>query len=101
MKYGVNGKLVAKEGEGKALLAYLLTAARELEKVDNCFCYSVGTNEEEAEAVYVYEIWEDEKAHKDSLTLPAVQKLIAEARPIIADMVSYPKLEIHGGKGIE
>lgn len=100
MKYGVNGKLVAKEGEGKRLLAYLLKAAEELEMVDNCICYSVGTNEEEPEAVYVYEVWEDAKAHKDSLNLPAVQKLIAQARPIIVDMVSYPKLDIHGGKGI-
>ena len=101
MNYGVNGKLVAKEGEGKTLLAYLLRAAKELDKVDNCFCYSVGTNEDEPEAVYVYEVWADAKAHKDSLTLPAVQKLIADARPIIADMVSYPNLDIHGGKGIE
>lgn len=96
--YAVNGKLVAQKDKGNELLDYLLVAAKEMEKVENCFCYIVGMNKDELDSVYVYEVWENKQAHQDSLKLHAVKQLITQAMPIIKDMESFPSLEIYGGK---
>lgn len=97
-KYSINGKLTATEGNGQNLLKILLQAAEEMKKVDTCYCYIVGMNKDEKDSVYVYEIWEDEVAHKASLELDAVKNLIKNAMPIIEGMSSYPELVIYGGK---
>lgn len=97
-RFSVSGKLVAKDGKGKELLSYLLEAAKEMEKVENCYCYIVGINETEPDSVYVYEVWENKDAHHASLNIPVFRNLIVKAKPIIRDMKSYPELTIVGGK---
>lgn len=94
------GKLHAIKGNCHKLLSILLTASKELEDVDNCFCYIVGQDETDLDAVYVYEVWEDKEAHKQSLDLPAIKKLITSAMPILdmSKRESYPDLTIYGGK---
>ncbi|MBS3990559.1 MAG: antibiotic biosynthesis monooxygenase [Erysipelothrix sp.] len=100
MKYSINGYITATTGKREELLKYLLEAANEMKNLDNCQCYIVGTNDEESDNVYVFEVWDNEEAHKASLTLPVFQTLIQKAKPIIAGLKSYPPLKIHGGKGI-
>lgn len=99
-RFSVSGKLTAKDGKGQELLKILLNAAEEMKKLNDCFCYIVGMNKEEADSVYVYEVWESEKAHKASLELPAVRKLIQNAMPIIDNMSNEPELVIYGGKAV-
>ncbi|EHN58750.1 hypothetical protein OKIT_0639 [Oenococcus kitaharae DSM 17330] len=54
----------------------------------------------EPDAVYVYEVWENEAAHNDSLKLPAVRNLIKAAGPILdrRQLESSSNLTIYGGK---
>lgn len=94
------GKLQATSGNGEKLLKILLKASEQLKTVDSCFCYIVGMNEDEPDAVYVYEVWEDKEAHADSLKLDIVKELIKEAGPILAPSKSanFPDLTIFGGK---
>jgi quinol monooxygenase YgiN len=101
MMFAMNGVLKALPGKRDELLDYLLQAAREMDRMEACRCYIVGTNDQEQDHVYVYEVWESEAAHHASLTNPVVQNLIKTARPIIAGIQSFPSLSIHGGKGIE
>lgn len=93
-------KLQATKGNGDQLLKLLLKASKELEPVGNCFCYIVGMDPHEPDAVYVYEVWENEAAHNDSLKLPAVRNLIKAAGPILdrRQLESSPNLTIYGGK---
>lgn len=58
----------------------------------------VGTNPDEPEAVYIYEVWESAAAHAASLQMPVFAALIQKARPMIAGMEDLPSLQIHGGK---
>lgn len=97
-KYSVNGKLIAQPQKGQELLGYLLEAAHEMENLPECYCYIVGMNPAEPDAVYVYEVWESEAAHDVSLQLPVFANLIQKARPIIAGMEDFPSLTIFGGK---
>lgn len=100
-KFSVYGNLVATPGHGEELLTYLLEAAEGMKAIDNCDCYIVGTNPDQPEAVYVFEVWENEAAHKASLQLPVFRELIDKAKPIIAGMNDYPNLVIKGGKGVK
>ena len=72
------GKLHAIKGNGHKSLSILLTASKELQDVDNCFCYIVGQDENDLDAVYVYEVWEDKEAHNQSLDLPAVKNWLLQ-----------------------
>ena len=97
-RYSTNGKLIAKNGKGQELLDILLEASEAMSDVDDCYCYIVGMNSDDPNAVYVFEVWEDESAHKASLELPAVKQLIQKAMPIIDGMDNSPDLTIYGGK---
>lgn len=96
--YAIYGSITAQEGRFEALQAYLLEAAEQMEAVDNCYCYIVGINQEEANTLNIFEVWENEAAHQVSLQLPHVQNLIAKAKPIIAKMGGSPSLTVIGGK---
>lgn len=97
-KYGVNGKLMAQPGQGPQLLELLLQAAAGMADVAGCDCYIVGTNADEPDSVWVYEVWHDQAAHRASLALPVFQRLIEQARPLLAGMENYPELQVRGGK---
>lgn len=63
--YSVNGYISATEGHRDQLLEYLLEAAKGMEAVEDCYIYSVGIDPEDDSKVYIYEVWENEKAHTD------------------------------------
>ena len=98
--FGVMGTITATTGRGDELEAHLLEAARQLGDVAGCHLYVVSRVPGEPEVVHVAEVWDDERAHRASLELAAVQQLIARARPIIADMGDRLELRPVGGKGI-
>lgn len=97
-RYSVYGSITAQPGKGEELQGYLLEASRGMEALDSCYCYIVGIHEEEPDAVYVFEVWENQDAHQASLQLPVFQQLIEKTKPIIAGMNDYPNLTIIGGK---
>lgn len=99
-KFSKYGKLTALDGQGETLLALLLEAAEELKAVTSCDCYIVGMHEEEPNAVYVFEVWDNKEAHEASLSLDVVRNLISQAMPILDLSVHshYPELTIYGGK---
>ena len=97
-KFAVNGKLIAIRGKRDALTEYLLSAAQKMESLDTCYCYIVGVDPEDGDAVYIFEVWENEAAHQAALQMDVFQRLIDEARPLIAGMEDFPSLQILGGK---
>lgn len=98
--YGLSGTLVATEGNGDRLEAHLREAATALGDVGDCLLYLVNRLPSDPEAVWVVEVWTSAEAHAASLELPAVQRLIAEARPIIAGMRDRQEFTPAGGKGL-
>lgn len=99
MAYGLCGKIVAAPGQGGVLAGHLLDAAVALGEVTGCSLYLVNRDLHDPDAVWVVEVWEDAQAHQASLQLPAVQELIARARPVIATMGERFEMEPLGGKG--
>ncbi|MEH7249349.1 hypothetical protein V7114_21535 [Neobacillus niacini] len=55
-KFGIYGKLIAKEGEREQLATILLEAAESMETLDDCDLYLVSVAPEDPNSVYVYEV---------------------------------------------
>ncbi|WP_047979975.1 putative quinol monooxygenase [Ornithinibacillus contaminans] len=98
--FSLFNKFSVKDGERDTFVAILLEAAESIKKLRECEIYLVSTTEDEANSVYVYEVWRDQNAHQASLTLEASQQLIKQAKSIITGIERINTLEVIGGKGI-
>ncbi|MGE7602370.1 putative quinol monooxygenase [Peribacillus sp. NPDC097675] len=99
-KFGLYGKFIVREGERDNVVDILLEAAESMRNLEECEIYLVSVSEDELHTVYVHEVWSNEKAHQDSLTLEATQTLIKRAKPMITGMERINTLKIKGGKGV-
>jgi len=95
--YGLIGKMTATPGSRDALTALLLkgTAA-----MPGCLSYVVAHDTTEPDAIWITEVWDNEASHKGSLSLPAVQAVIAKARPLIAGFSNRVVTSPVGGVGL-
>jgi quinol monooxygenase YgiN len=99
--YGLFGKLRAAPGRRDELAGFLLRGAEALRAAAGCHLYVVGLAEDDADGIWVMEAWESREAHQASLSLAAVQEVIAAARPIIAGFGERFEFTPLGGKGLE
>lgn len=79
--YGLIGKMRAVPGERDALAAILLEGTGEM---PGCLSYVVAHDPEDADALWITDVWVDEASHQASLALPAVREAITRGRPLIA-----------------
>src|SRR3954462_11394607 len=99
-KFGLFGKLIAKDGERETLVDLLLNAAQSMENLVDCELYVVNVSNDDPNSVFVYEVWKNKNAHQSSLSLEATQTLIQLAKPIIVGIERINTLIPSGGKGI-
>lgn len=99
--FGLFGKLVAAEGRRDELAGHLLEAAQMLGDAQGCKIYLVNISADDANAIWVTEVWKTEADHAASLQRADVRALIAKARPLIAGGGDRFKLTVLGGKGLE
>lgn len=100
MSFGIFGKISAVEGKRDELSEILLTAAKVLQSMEKCKIYLININDEEPNSIWVTEVWENEEAHKTSLSNENVRGLIMKGRPLIAGMERLNTFEVLGGKGL-
>lgn len=98
--YGLCGKMVAQPGQRTALAGHLLHAAQMLRDLEGCLLYTIHEDPADADGLWVYEAWRSQADHQASLAHPAIQGLIAVARPLIAGMPQRIELTPLGGKGL-
>jgi len=97
-RYGMCGKILAKEGQRDALLKILLEASRTPMK--GCEVYIVCKSPTEADAIWVMEVWQSEADHEASFKLDSVKALIAKARPVMVGGTESVRVVPVGGKGL-
>ena len=95
--YGLIGKMTAVSGERDALAEILATAS---EAMPGCLSYVVARDSEDADALWVSEVWESKEAHEASLSLPSVREAISKGRPMIAGFGERFETEPVGGHGL-
>jgi quinol monooxygenase YgiN len=100
--YGLHGGLQAQPGQGPALAAILLEAARLMSGAPGCRLYLVSRDTAVPETIYITEVWESEADHDNSLALPGVRDLISRAMPLLAAGPEQgQQLTVLGGHGLE
>ena len=94
--YGLIGKITAVAGQRDALIAILTPGGT----MPGCRSYVVAKDPDNADALYVTEVWDSSEAHRASLALPAVKDAIARGRPLIAGFETIAVTEPVGGIGL-
>lgn len=95
--FGLIGKITAVPGERDRLAAILLEGTGAM---PGCLSYVVARDPEDADGIWVTEVWESREMHRASLSLPAVQEAIAKGRPLIAGFSEQRETAPLGGFGL-
>lgn len=95
--YGLIGKFKSTEGKRDELIGYLLEGLKDM---PGCLSYVVAKAPDDADTIWVTEVWDTAENHMASLQLPQVQAAIGKARPIIAGMERVSETEVIGGVGL-
>lgn len=99
-RFGLFGEITTHEGKRDELVNILLEAADAMNELEECELYIVSIKEEVLDALWVTEVWQNEQAHKASLSLDAVKLLIQKGRPLIKEMKTIQSFAPQGGKGL-
>ncbi|WP_309085946.1 putative quinol monooxygenase [Chelativorans sp.] len=95
--FGLIGRMRAQQGKRDELIELLLAST---DAMPGCLSYVVAQAEDDADAIWITEVWDSEADHKASLSLPQVQEAIAKARPLIAGFDSHVRTVPVGGAGL-
>jgi quinol monooxygenase YgiN len=95
--YGLIGSFKAHPGKRDELIA-LMTAS--VGGMPGCKSYVVAKDPEDADTLWVTEVWDSAESHKASLGLPAVAATIKSAMPLIAGFGQHTVTEPVGGYGL-
>lgn len=96
--YGLIGQMLAAPGKREELIAILMEQEGGM---PGCLSYVVARDTENADAIWVSEVWDSAQSHKASLEIESVKAAIARARPIIAGFGQHVETEPVGGIGID
>lgn len=95
--YGLIGSMSAVPGQRDALIAILLEGTADM---PGCLSYVVAKDPTDADAIWITEVWTDERNHRASLKLPGVQRAISRGKPLIASFGQRTVTEPIGGHGL-
>jgi quinol monooxygenase YgiN len=95
--YGLIGKMVAVPGQRDAMIAILLEGTGEM---PGCLSYVVARDPNDADAIWITEVWDNKESHEGSLKLPAVRDAITRGRPLIAKFAESFVTTPVGGFGL-
>ena len=95
--YGIIGKIISTDNERDTLIDILLDGTKAM---PGCLVYAISADIDDANGIWITEIWESEAAHRASLQLPAVQDAIAAGKPMIAGFGDRHVIDPRGGTGV-
>jgi quinol monooxygenase YgiN len=95
--YGLIGKIKAVPGQRDVLATILLDGTQGM---PGCLSYVVAADANDADALWITEVWDSQASHKASLALPMVQDAIAAGRPLIAGFAERFETVPLGGAGL-
>ncbi len=99
--YGLYGKLIAQEGKRAEFVEIMMRAAALVGKFPGCHLYIINEDLADETTIWIYELWDDEEAHDESLKDEQVRALIAEAMPLMGGKPEGAKLRAVGGHGVK
>lgn len=95
--YGLIQKIHVAEGQRDALIEILLDG---IAGMPGCLSYVVAKDQDDADALWVSEVWDSKESHENSLSLPSVKNALAQGRPLIEGFGERFETEPVGGHGL-
>lgn len=95
--YGLIVQIQATLGSRDRLIELLSSAN---DAMPGCESYVIAKDPDDADAIWITEVWDSAESHGASLALPQVRETIAEARPLIAGFGKRIETEPVGGTGL-
>ena len=83
MSFDVKSKITLADGQREAFIEILQAGTRDM---PGNISYEITKDGADEAVIWIAEQWEDEAAHKASLSLPSVREAIAQGRPMIRAM---------------
>ena len=96
--YGLIGKMKAVSGQRDALISAILEGSGSM---PGCLSYIAAKDADDADAIWITEVWDSEASHDASLQLSAVQASIAKAKDLVAAMETGVVTTPVGGIGLK
>jgi quinol monooxygenase YgiN len=95
--YGLIGRIQSTPGN-RDLLAEILIEG--VGGMPGCLSYVVARDPEDADSLWVTEVWTDRESHAASLELPSVREAMERGRPLIVAFTDRHETEPLGGHGL-
>lgn len=96
--YGLIAKITAVAGRREEFIGVLTISA---DKMPGCVSYIVAKDAMDDNVIWVTEVWDSANSHDASLTLPAVQNAVAQAKSLVAGFekvaVTAPVADVGSG----
>lgn len=99
MPYGYIGSMRTRQGHRDDVIEILLGGAEGLREA-GCQLYAVGTDQADADVIWVSEIWESREQHDASLQLPETKAAIGRAMPLLTGEFTRQEVNVVGGLGV-
>jgi quinol monooxygenase YgiN len=94
---GLIGKMRIVPGQRDALISILIEGVAGM---SGCLSYVVAQDATDPDAIWITEVWDSQKSHQASLTLPYVQQAISKGKPLIAGFGERFETKPIGGQGL-
>jgi quinol monooxygenase YgiN len=99
MKYGRLTRFVTHPGKRDGFAQLLLRSPDGL-RAAGCELYLVQLSTEDADTLWVSEVWASKAAHAGSLAIPEVRAAIGEAMPMLTGEIASYEVDVLGGLGL-
>jgi quinol monooxygenase YgiN len=99
-RFGLYVKFRAEPGQRDALVKVLLASAKMMADAPGCELYVVNSAADEADTVWVTEIWRSAADHERSLSMTGARDLVGQATPLLAGRPERIELHPAGGAGL-
>ncbi|MDJ0751150.1 MAG: putative quinol monooxygenase [Woeseiaceae bacterium] len=96
--HGVIDKLITHDGKRDELISILLKGTKDL---PGCLSYVVSKDLEDANALWVTEVWESRQKSEESFLLESVQEIMAKGKPLIASFGERVETQPVGRVGLD
>lgn len=99
-KLGLYTKFTAHTDQRDRLIENLLSAAGHMKDVAGCELYIINASAQDADTVWVTEVWDSEEQHRASLSLEGVPEMIERTMPLLAGPPEQIRVIPIGGMGL-
>ena len=96
--YGLIGKINTLPGKRDEFIAILLDGTAGM---PGCLSYIVARDTTDPDGLWVTEVWDSQKSHAASISLPSVREAIGKGKPLIAGFSNRVETTPVGGQGLK